>query len=44
MESEAIRDVYFDEELEKLIIRSRERNLLMYLEEELLRKIKSKIQ
>ncbi len=42
MESESLRDVYLDEDLEKLIIKSRERNLLMFLEEELLRKIKSK--
>lgn len=43
MESESLRDVYLDEDLEKLIIKSRERNLLMFLEEELLGKINSKI-
>jgi len=37
----SIRDVYFDEELERILINSKERNLLLYLEEEVLRKINS---
>jgi hypothetical protein len=43
MESEGLRDIYFDEDLEELIIKPRERNLLIYLESELLRKIDSMI-
>ncbi len=36
-----IKDVYLDEDLEKIIIKPRNRNLIIYLEKEILIKMKS---
>lgn len=38
-----IRDIYFDEDLEKILMSSRDRYLAIFLEEEVLRKIQGKI-